>query len=63
MIVIIALFNTSHLSMIVAFIRLPPSLYGDLTLLSCIDICAEPWHIVTGVLLFLNDCLETTVQG
>lgn len=34
--------------MIVAFIRPPPSLYGDLTLLSCIDLQG----IVTGMQLF-----------
>lgn len=49
--------------MIVAFLTLPPSLCGDLTLLSCIDMCGEPWHIVTGKPITLNDCLKAIVQG
>lgn len=57
MIIIISLFNVSHLLTIVAFIRLP-----DLTLLYCTDNCGELWHIVTAMVIIFNDYLKATVQ-
>lgn len=62
-IIIISLFNISHLLSIVAFIRLPPSLNGDLTLFYCTDNCGKLWHIATGMVIIFNDYLKGTVQG
>lgn len=62
MIIIISLFNTSRL-LIVAFIRLPPSLSGVLTLFYCTNNCGDLWHIATGMVIIFNDYLKVTVQG